>query len=97
LEWCGPDLFDLVICMVVDDETLRHRLQTRTTNASVRTLRSWPRRCDGTAARPPHIDVSARRLSTPAGLRRMLSTPFSLLLQTAPKSNVRDETLSPTA
>lgn len=27
------DLFDLVICMVVDAETLRHRLQTRTTNA----------------------------------------------------------------
>ncbi|MGH3611697.1 MAG: AAA family ATPase [Pseudonocardia sp.] len=27
------DLFDLMICLVVDDETVRHRLQTRTTNA----------------------------------------------------------------
>jgi hypothetical protein len=27
------DLFDLVICLVVDSETLRTRLQTRTTNA----------------------------------------------------------------
>jgi dephospho-CoA kinase len=27
------DLFDLVICLVVDPETLRDRLQTRTTNA----------------------------------------------------------------
>ncbi|WIX91682.1 hypothetical protein [Amycolatopsis sp. DG1A-15b] len=27
------DLFDLVICLVVDDETLRHRLLTRTTNS----------------------------------------------------------------
>jgi dephospho-CoA kinase len=26
------DLFDLVICLVVDDETLRERLRTRTTN-----------------------------------------------------------------
>jgi broad-specificity NMP kinase len=27
------DLFDGVVCLVVDDDTLRHRLQTRTTNA----------------------------------------------------------------
>ena len=27
------DLFDLVLCVVVDDETLRHRLLTRTTNS----------------------------------------------------------------
>ena len=27
------DLFDLVVCLVVDRETVRHRLQTRTTNA----------------------------------------------------------------
>jgi len=27
------DLFDLVVCLVVDNETLRDRLQTRTTNA----------------------------------------------------------------
>jgi hypothetical protein len=27
------DLFDLVICLVVDSQTLRHRLQTRTSNA----------------------------------------------------------------
>jgi hypothetical protein len=26
------DLFDLVICLVIDNETLRHRLLTRTTN-----------------------------------------------------------------
>lgn len=26
-------LFDLMICLVVDDETVRHRLQTRTSNA----------------------------------------------------------------
>ena len=26
------DLFDLVLCLVVDDETLRHRLETRTDN-----------------------------------------------------------------
>lgn len=27
------DLFDLVICLVIDDETLRHRLLTRTSNS----------------------------------------------------------------
>jgi hypothetical protein len=27
------DLFDRVACLVVDDDTLRHRLETRTTNA----------------------------------------------------------------
>ncbi|MGW3108726.1 hypothetical protein [Streptomyces sp. NPDC001100] len=27
------DLFDLVVCLVIDEETLRHRLATRTTNA----------------------------------------------------------------
>jgi hypothetical protein len=27
------DLFDLVVCLVIDSETLRHRLLTRTTNA----------------------------------------------------------------
>ncbi|MBS2548103.1 hypothetical protein KGQ19_14645 [Catenulispora sp. NL8] len=27
------DLFDVVVCLVVDDQTLRHRLLTRTTNA----------------------------------------------------------------
>jgi hypothetical protein len=27
------DLFDLVVCLVADNETLRHRLETRTTNA----------------------------------------------------------------
>jgi hypothetical protein len=27
------DLFDLVVCLVADNETLRDRLQTRTTNA----------------------------------------------------------------
>ncbi|KDN16014.1 hypothetical protein DV20_43435 [Amycolatopsis rifamycinica] len=27
------DLFDLVVCLVVDDDTLRHRLLTRTTNS----------------------------------------------------------------
>lgn len=27
------DLFDLVVCLVIDDETLRHRLLTRTTNS----------------------------------------------------------------
>jgi adenylate kinase family enzyme len=27
------ELFDLTVCLVVDDETLRHRLRTRTTNA----------------------------------------------------------------
>ncbi len=27
------DLFDLVICLVLDDDTLRHRLLTRTTNS----------------------------------------------------------------
>lgn len=26
------DLFDLVLCLVVDDETLRHRLESRTDN-----------------------------------------------------------------
>jgi hypothetical protein len=26
------DLFDLIVCLVVDSDTLRHRLQTRTTN-----------------------------------------------------------------
>ncbi|MEV0314593.1 AAA family ATPase [Nonomuraea fuscirosea] len=26
------DLFDLVVCLVIDDDTLRHRLATRTTN-----------------------------------------------------------------
>ncbi|AKJ15587.1 hypothetical protein ABB07_37650 [Streptomyces incarnatus] len=27
------DLFDLVVCLVIDEDTLRHRLATRTTNA----------------------------------------------------------------
>ncbi|MEU6775140.1 hypothetical protein [Streptomyces sp. NPDC046759] len=27
------ELFDLVVCLVIDEETLRHRLATRTTNA----------------------------------------------------------------
>lgn len=27
------DLFDLTVCLVIDDDTLRHRLATRTTNA----------------------------------------------------------------
>ncbi|MFF0304412.1 AAA family ATPase [Streptomyces sp. NPDC004562] len=27
------DLFDAVVCLVIDDETLRHRLATRTTNS----------------------------------------------------------------
>ena len=27
------DLFDLIVCLIVDDDTLRHRLATRTTNA----------------------------------------------------------------
>ncbi len=27
------DLFDLIVCLVIDDDTLRHRLATRTTNA----------------------------------------------------------------
>jgi hypothetical protein len=26
------DLFDVVVCLVIDDETLRHRLETRTNN-----------------------------------------------------------------
>ncbi len=26
------DLFDLIVCLVIDDDTLRHRLATRTTN-----------------------------------------------------------------
>jgi len=27
------DLFDLIVCLVIDEDTLRHRLATRTTNA----------------------------------------------------------------
>ncbi|QKV72528.1 hypothetical protein [Amycolatopsis sp. Hca4] len=27
------DLFDLVICLVIDEDTLRHRLRTRTSNS----------------------------------------------------------------
>lgn len=27
------DLFDLIVCLVIDESTLRHRLATRTTNA----------------------------------------------------------------
>jgi hypothetical protein len=52
------DLFDLLLCLVVDDETLRQRLQTRTTNA-------FGQNAEGLAAAPTannHAESIYRRL-----------------------------------
>jgi hypothetical protein len=52
------DLFDLLVCLVVDNETLRRRLQTRTTNAFGRN----PDELAAALAANDHAESTYRRL-----------------------------------
>jgi hypothetical protein len=72
------DLFDLVVCLVADDETLRRRLQARTTNAFGKHPEELAATLRWNAVMSPTIDVTARRPLTAGGLRWRLLTPFSL-------------------
>jgi uridine kinase len=51
------DLFDLVICVVIDNETLRHRLLTRTTNS----FGKHPEELAAAVGHNDHVESTYRR------------------------------------